>query len=235
MKQSKSNIVKEWKSSDIKIKKDSKGLLWVVLGKEKAKLPKDLKVKSITLSQAEGFLGLENEEDVNKGGRPTKFKEDYSEQVFKLCLLGLTDEEMATFFGVCESTFHKWKLDFPEFSESIRAGKDIADVEVVQSAFKSTQDRLIPTQQAFKVKTVRYNDKGQREEKEDVIVVDVMQGVPANAQIQQFWLRNRRPKEWNKPTNVDHTSQGEKIETTPARILTKKEAQELRNSLDNDY
>ncbi|MDM1073676.1 hypothetical protein HX001_14395 [Empedobacter brevis] len=59
-KQSKSQIIKEWKSSDIKIKKDSKGLLWVVLGKEKVRLPKDLtNIKSITLSQAEGFLGLD--------------------------------------------------------------------------------------------------------------------------------------------------------------------------------
>lgn len=57
--QSKSQIVKEWKSSEIKIKKDSKGLLWVVLGKEKVKLPSDLKSKDITLSQAEGFLGLD--------------------------------------------------------------------------------------------------------------------------------------------------------------------------------
>ncbi len=55
-KQSKSQIVKEWKSSDIKIEKDSKGLLWVVLGKEKIRLPKDsTNIKSITLSQAEGF------------------------------------------------------------------------------------------------------------------------------------------------------------------------------------
>ena len=56
---SKTQIIKQWKSSEIKIKKDSKGVLWVVLGKEKAKLPKDLKVKEITLSQAEGFLGLD--------------------------------------------------------------------------------------------------------------------------------------------------------------------------------
>ena len=33
---------------------------------------------------------------------------------------------------------------------------------------------------------------------------------------------------------IDHTSNGETI-TTPARILTKKEAQELYNSLENDY
>ena len=58
-KQRKSQIVKEWKSSEIKIKKDSKGLFWVVLGNEKVKLPKDFKYKTITLSQAEGFLGLD--------------------------------------------------------------------------------------------------------------------------------------------------------------------------------
>jgi len=132
MKQSKSNIVKEWKSSDIKIKKDSKGLLWVVLGKEKVKLPKDLKVKSITLSQAEGFLGLDkaindlvDDVEKNKVGRPTDYKVEYNEQVYKLCLLGATDVELANFFNVNEDTIYEWKKKYTEFSESIKKGKNM--------------------------------------------------------------------------------------------------------------
>jgi hypothetical protein len=31
-------------------------------------------------------------------GRPTKYKEEYNEQAYKLCLLGATDKELADFF-----------------------------------------------------------------------------------------------------------------------------------------
>ena len=34
-------------------------------------------------------------EQVNKGGRPTKYKEEYAEQAYKLCLLGATDKELS--------------------------------------------------------------------------------------------------------------------------------------------
>ncbi|MES1763769.1 hypothetical protein ACKWMU_12765, partial [Escherichia coli] len=54
--------------------------------------------------------------------RPTKYQEAYAEQARKLCLLGYTDAELADFFEVSESTINKWKLDYPEFSESIKKG-----------------------------------------------------------------------------------------------------------------
>lgn len=52
--------------------------------------------------------------------RPTKYQEAYAEQARKLCLLGYTDAELADFFEVSESTINKWKLDYPEFSESLK-------------------------------------------------------------------------------------------------------------------
>lgn len=234
-KQSKSQIVKEWKSSDIKIKKDSKGLLWVVLGKEKVRLPKGVTAKNISVKIAQDVLNGKELKEPNPVGAPTLYKDEYANQVYKLCLLGMIDVEIADFFGIAESTLNNWKIEYPEFLESIRAGKDMADIEVVESTFKSTQDRQIPTEQAFKKKRVYWDANGNRCEVEEIEIVEVMQAVPANAQIQQFWLRNRRSREFNKPTGVDHTTKGEKLETTPARILTKKEAQELYNSLENDY
>ena len=55
----------------------------------------------------------------NPVGRPSKYDPDtMDEQVFKLCLLGATDEEMADFFNVALSTLNLWKKEHPEFSES---------------------------------------------------------------------------------------------------------------------
>jgi len=73
-------------------------------------------------------------------GRPTKYKEEYAEQAYKLCLLGHIDDELADFFEVDVSTIHRWKLEHEEFRDSIKKGKEIADGNVVQSLYHFFQD-----------------------------------------------------------------------------------------------
>lgn len=68
-------------------------------------------------------------------GAPTKYKDEYPEQAKKLCDLGATDRQLCDFFGVVESTLNKWKLDYPDFSESIRLGKDQPDQNVKRSLY----------------------------------------------------------------------------------------------------
>lgn len=72
-----------------------------------------------------------------KVGRPTLYQLKYPEQVFKLCLLGATHEEMADFFGVNVDTIYEWKNVHPDFSEAIKNGKDVADAEIAQSLYQS--------------------------------------------------------------------------------------------------
>ncbi|MDR1182443.1 MAG: helix-turn-helix domain-containing protein [Bacteroidales bacterium] len=79
-------------------------------------------------------------------GRPTKYKPEYSEQAFKLCLLGLIDREIAKYFEVSESTFNGWKLEYPEFSESLKKGKVQADANVAASLYKQAMDGNVTAQ-----------------------------------------------------------------------------------------
>ncbi len=69
-------------------------------------------------------------------GRPTSYRPEYAEQALKLCRLGATDKELADFFEVAESTVNLWKIEHPEFSESLKAGKAQADAEVADKLFK---------------------------------------------------------------------------------------------------
>ena len=64
-----------------------------------------------------------------EAGRPTKYKEEYNEQVYKLCLLGATDEDLANFFNVCVRTVQYWKEKEPSFLHSIKRGKELADAQ----------------------------------------------------------------------------------------------------------
>ena len=76
-------------------------------------------------------------------GRDSKYQVEYADQAKKLALLGLTDSEMADFFEVAESTFHKWKHDFPAFSESIREGKVEADANVAATLYRRATGEVI--------------------------------------------------------------------------------------------
>lgn len=147
-------------------------------------------------------MAKEDEEKSNAGA-PTLYKEEYNEQVTKLCLLGATDKDIADFFNVCEASVNNWKNAHPEFLESIRQGKIVADMEVANSLYKTTQDRTVIEQQAFKTKNVDWVD-GKRIESEVVEIVDVEKVIPADFRSQQFWLKNRRADSWKDKTEVAH-------------------------------
>jgi hypothetical protein len=73
---------------------------------------------------------------MGKVGRPTAYKPEYTVKAFGYALLGLTDVQMAEKFGVSESTFNLWKKKHPEFSESLKAGKEDADSKVVNALYE---------------------------------------------------------------------------------------------------
>ncbi len=154
-------------------------------------------------------------------GRPTEYDPKYCEQANKLCKLGATDEEMADFFDVSVTTLNNWKEKHPEFLLSIREGKEVADMEVVNNLYNGCFDRAIVEEQAFKVKEVSYDENGKRCESERVEVVSVARAVPGDYRSQQFWLRNRKSKNWR-----------EKIETEHSGIVTTAGADIVKNLSD---
>ena len=87
-------------------------------------------------------------------GQPTKYDSKYAEQAYKLCLLGHTDKELADFFEVDESTINNWKNAHPEFFESIKAGKEVADAEIAVSLYHRAKGYSHPEDKIF-------NDNGE--------------------------------------------------------------------------
>lgn len=216
-KQSKSQIVKEWKSSDIKIKKDSKGLLWAVLGKGKVKLPKDVVAQTLKLQEAEQFLNSTKKEDV-------KIDKDYIFSLiitsienglsFRKALKSLEKHSLTmssrTFFQMIESDEEKVK----QYARACEARADAIFEEILDIADCEDEDIIGP-------------DDGEPRVNHDVIQRDRLR-----VDARKWILAKMNPKKYG--DKIDHTSNGETI-STPARILTKKEAQELYNSLENDY
>lgn len=120
----------------------------------------------------------------NKGGRPTRYKSEYVEQARKLCLLGAIDKEIADFFGVSVATLNTWKTAHPEFLESLKAGKQIADANVAQSLYNRA---LGYTTKETKIASFegRITD-----------TLDVDKHYPPDPTSAIFWLKNRQPALW---------------------------------------
>jgi hypothetical protein len=138
-----------------------------------------------------------------KVGRPTDYKEKYNEQAYKLCLLGATDAELADFFNVCEATINNWKNNIPEFLESIKRGKDIADSNVADRLY---QRALGFEHDSEEIKVLSSPGAGSYTER--VAVKKIYPPDPTSA---IFWLKNRQPTKWRDKQEIDHTSKGESL------------------------
>lgn len=129
-------------------------------------------------------------------GRPTKYLRKYDEQVYRLCLLGAKDTEIAEFFEIAESTLNLWKLKHRTFSESIKAAKIQADATVADSLNQRALGFRWTENQPIKVKTVLYENGKRVSEVERVEIVPVERVVPPDTTAAIFWLKNRQPDTW---------------------------------------
>lgn len=145
----------------------------------------------------------------NEGGAPTKYKEEYAEQAYKLCLLGATDAKLADFFEVDLSTISNWKNQHIEFLESLKRGKYAADAEIADALYNRAKGMTIIEQQAIKLTTKAQGvDKdgnptrafGQTERIE---IVELSREIPPDTTSIIFWLKNRQPKEWRDKVEIE--------------------------------
>lgn len=146
-------------------------------------------------------------------GRPTDYKDEYVQQVFKLCLLGATDKEIASFFGCVESTLNLWKIEYPDFSESIKRGKIQADAEVANSLYKRAIGYEYRETTFEKIgegpDTIEVGESGMETIEQDIYKKKVVvKELAPDVAAQNIWLKNRRGK-------VDKDAQrwADKVET----------------------
>jgi hypothetical protein len=125
-------------------------------------------------------------------GRPTAYKEEYCEQARKLCLLGLTDKEMAKYFEITEKTLNNWKNDYPEFLQSLKEGKENADANVAISFYKRALGYEHPEDKIF-------NNNGA------AMIVPTIKHYPPDSAACLSWLKNRQPDKWRDKHEVAHS------------------------------
>lgn len=141
-----------------------------------------------------GIQKNRNEKE-NKAGRPTPYKAEYSEQAFKLCLLGATDKDLADFFDVTETTINNWKIKHSVFFESIKKGKVVADSEIASKLFQRAKGY---EHKGIDIKMI----KGK------IVKTPIIKHFPPDVTAAIFWLKNRSPKNWRDKVDTELNIKG---------------------------
>ena len=142
-------------------------------------------------------------------GRKSSFKQEYIQLAENYALLGATDAEMADFFGVSEQTLNTWKKKYPEFLESLKKGKAVADANVAS--------RLYSRAIGYAAKAPKFaTNEGKLTDK-----VEYIERYPQDATAAIFWLKNRQPGKWRDKKEVENQVKlGDELESMSDEELT---------------
>ena len=112
---------------------------------------------------------------------------------------GLTDEQIAKNLGIAVSTLNDYKNKYSEFSESLKRGKEVIDIEV--------ENALLKRALGYKYNEITQElivDKNTGEEELKITKVVTKEVVPdTTAQI--YWLKNRKPEDWRDKKEIEHS------------------------------
>jgi len=141
-------------------------------------------------------------------GRPTKYKPEYAKQAAKLCGLGATDADIAEFFEVSRSTVNLWKIEFPEFSDSLKTGKEPANERVKMSLYHRACGYSHPD---VDIKVI----EGQ------IVTTEIIKHYPPDTAACIFWLKNRLPEEFRANPEDGGGSNEDKLIDTLSSLIDK--------------
>lgn len=129
-------------------------------------------------------------------GRPRKYDPKTTPKMaYAMALAGRTDKQIADFLEISESTLNKWKIDFPAFSESLKAGKEEPDNLVERSLFERATGYV--NKNAVKI----FMPSGA----DSPVYAPYVEHVAPDVTAQIFWLKNRRPDRWR--DRIEHTGE----------------------------
>lgn len=116
-------------------------------------------------------------------GRPSKLTDALGQKLVALYQSGKTDLQVAKLTGVSRVTLWQWRKKYPEFLNTIKDAKDVADDLVEACLF---------------ARATGYNFAGEKQffAFGQLTRVKVPMHVPPDVGAQIFWLKNRRPEMW---------------------------------------
>ena len=115
--------------------------------------------------------------------------------VYKLCLLGATNKQIAGVFNVAESTIDKWIQTHEGFSGAMKKGKTQADAEIAESLYHRAKGYSHPEDKILAV--ALGGNMGS-----EVQVTPTIKHYPPDTAAAFIWLKNRAG--WRDKQEVKH-------------------------------
>jgi len=116
------------------------------------------------------------------------------DKAYKLCVLGLTNPQLAAALDVSPSSIDKWLVEHEEFSRAVKRGREEADYEVVKSLYQRAMGFTHPAEE---IKVIQG----------EVVRVPVIKHYPPDTTACIFWLKNRRKEQWRDVWKIEHTGE----------------------------
>lgn len=129
----------------------------------------------------------------SNAGRPSKKNAFNTRTLNRLADVyseGYTDKELASLLSLTEQTVNNYKKLFPQFFESIKTGKAIANGKVESGLYQRAIGYSFPS-----VHILRNGEK-----------IPVIKHVPPDPAAAKFWLTNRERERWQE--KIDHEVKG---------------------------
>lgn len=130
-------------------------------------------------------------------GRPKKFREEFVDQVEKICsIFGADDKKISEFFKVAESTLNNWKKNYPEFLESLKKGKEKFDTENVEVS-------LLQRALGYKHEEIKFFAHEGKVTDQRIIT----RHYPPDTTACIFYLKNRNKERWKDVKALEHSGE----------------------------
>jgi hypothetical protein len=126
-------------------------------------------------------------------GRPSRFRPELAEIAYRLCLLGLTDQQLAEALGIGIETYYCWKISYAEFREAV-ARKAEADADVAYSLYLRARGGM----RLAKVK-IFLGKEG------NIVYAPYEEVLAPDLGAAKLWLLNRQPGRWRERRDVEVT------------------------------
>ncbi len=131
--------------------------------------------------------------DLSEGlqGAPTAYRPEFAIRATGLCMLGLTNEELAARFNVDKVVLGRWMRDIPEFRSAVYDGREGADGKIVNALYKAG---IGFEHDEDDIRTVsRGGNDGS-----EIVITPTTKRYPPNYAALAMWLNNRQRERWSK-------------------------------------